>query len=132
MFKFKLLAGRHDEPDRTRPQNAHGRHPRRIYREGEVVETDVDLAKRFNVPGYPPKFAAVEEPAERIVYVDRPVPAEAAGAVATADIPSAEKLSEMSLAELRQFAEDEEIDVDGATTKSTVIRLIRASLAGVG
>lgn len=94
-MKFQLLAGRHITGQKEE---------RRIYRIGDVIESDDDLVKRFGGD----KFQRVDDDAK------------------ATDVNDSRRatLEAMTLKELRKFADDEEIDLGGASRKNEIINVI--------
>ena len=96
MPKFKLIAGRHitgkTEQDR------------KIYRIGDVVESDRDLVERFGKD----KFQRVGDDAVATV-----VNGEARA-----------ELEAMSVRDLRELAEADEVELGNATRKNEIIRVL--------
>jgi hypothetical protein len=152
MRKFRLLVGQHIEPDpkaksyKEDPENynpigiryfADGIH---IVNDVEtemigknVIESNIDLCQRFNIPGFPPKFEELYES-----YPSAGIPQ----APSTDDFLIAElksrgyevsrdTLDTMNLKELTALAAEEEIDLKGATKKEDIIRIIRSSHVNV-
>lgn len=74
---------------------------------GGYVDSDVDLAKKY--PSQPPKF----------VRIDRMVEQEEA---------VTDELSGMTRAELVEYAQAHEIDLDGCTTKAQILERLKVML----
>lgn len=111
LLRFKLLAGGHIGVDpRTKKE--------RVYRAGEIVESETDLAERFNsrIPGSPRKF-------ERI-FNDTAYGSEQA----KKEDEFLSTLDSMNLKELLKVAEEEEIDLKGATKREDILKIIKASV----
>lgn len=114
---FKLLRGYHK--DWTYRTDAEGRRQtssQRLYKPGETVESDRDLAKLFNHPGSI-KFERLPDPPQST----------AQPAVAVAERPDVD-LDSMTLRDLQALAETEEIDLGGAKTKDQMVKVIRQAL----
>ena len=106
-MKFELLSGIH----------AHGHgETRRIYMPGAVIESDVDLAQRFNTPGSVRFRPVVEEPAT----ASDPTPA--------ATNSTTKAFESMTLAELREMAEAEELEISPKATKVELIAKLSAAM----
>lgn len=100
---FKLLNGLHDQGDG------------KVYRRGDVVNSKQDLEKRFG----PAKFQRVADPAQ--VKEEEPV--------ASAPVSVQDEFSDMTVAELKQFAASEEIDLGSASRKDEILAVIREVVA---
>jgi len=98
MYAFKILGGSLDVGDG------------KVYQKGDVVRSEQELDKQFG----PRKFQRLDG-----------VAPEATTAVVEDDFSD---LENMSLAELRKFAEDEEIDLEGATRKEATLAIIRKAM----
>ena len=92
-MRFKLLSGVHTEGHQETYKQ---------YERGDVIETDVDLVKKFNRPGST-KFERVEDNASL----------------------NTDEFSAMTVAELRAFAEGEEIDLGEISRKSDILDALR-------
>lgn len=103
---YKLLRGRHVE----------GRgDDRKTYKRSDRITTDKDLLK-FNKPGIAPKFELLS-----IGREDAEETGEAAPSLAN------DALEDLTVAQLRHIAEEEEIDLGGAARKDEIIARIRAA-----
>lgn len=67
--RFKLLASQHIEADRSQPKNEMGRYRTRVFKAGELIDSDRDLAalfeNKFEFQGefdVPEKTTVVEPP----------------------------------------------------------------------
>lgn len=104
-MKFRMIRGRHSDTT--------GR-----YIKGDVIESDIDLAAKFNSPGSI-KFVKVSD--------DTPATDPSAKKSDLPDVDSEDEgeipaqYSNYTVAELRTIAEDEEIDLGGATKKSEIV-----------
>lgn len=123
--RFRLLEGKHAEkvPGAVPPE------PRDImYVVGDVFDSNYDLDRRYNAPGYPPKFERVSihvPTTASQVKPAAPVDTEAVRANAPhIDEDSLETFSEMSVQELQAHAISEEIDIAGCNTKEELIARI--------
>lgn len=127
MKKYKILHGQHSDkaPDGSR----------RIYKgvNGDVIESKVDLCERFNVKGYEPRFVEVSQ-SEKSKFTSTMAKNRTidGGDVAVLDPPVEAKV-ELTLREeledkhpktLKKWAEDNEYDVDGITSKEEMINAI--------
>lgn len=128
-MRFRVLRGRHvvglNNPqtgERKRVYyaerfvNKQGEIETRPGPDGDVVETNVDLAAIHNVPGLPPKFLRLEDKAP-------PEPQPAPPAQLNDD-----ELEAMTLQELREFAGQEGVDVASLRSKQDVLQRIRGAL----
>lgn len=114
MPRYRVLVGGHQDKN----GDYHARHPdpKRRY-----VTTDKDLVKMFGAN----KFRKVddaedEEEAEADADKEAPVVGSVTGS----------ELEAMSAKELKKFAEELEIDVEGLSKKEDLIRAIKTSEAG--
>lgn len=98
-MKFRLMHGIHDQGDG------------RLYKRGDVVVSDQELDKRF---GYN-RFQRLDD--------------QAAVSSAPSNEPVDDVFSDMTVAELKKFAEEEEIDLDGATKKDVILAVIRRAVS---
>lgn len=98
-MKFRLTHGMHDQGDG------------RVYKRGDVVVSDQELDKRF---GYN-RFQRLDD--------------QAALAPPPANESVDDVFSDMTVAELKKFAEEEEIDLDGATKKDVILAVIRRAMS---
>ena len=101
MYEFQLLRGVHDQGGQT-------------YYPGEIFTSEQDLAARFNLPGSPERVALIQE--------FEPPPDE---------IPEPPKgdLEQMTLADLREMAAAEGIDVEGLGKKAELVERMKAALS---
>ncbi len=83
---------------------------------GDIFESSKDILK-FNVKGFPPKFAAVTDLVKEAVQPDR-------GSSSSSDGLDKDLLA-MSPEELRSFAKEAEVDISGVRKKEDIIRLIQ-------
>jgi len=105
MYQFELIAGRHVDEKGTK------------YQRGDRISSNVELDKRFGSN----KFRRIQP--------------EQGGGTATVqaepeqdDWESELDLERMSVRELRVFAEQEEIDLEGCTRKAQIVERIREHL----
>lgn len=155
IMKFRVLQGLHIDTDPKNPGQD------KIYAPGSIVSTPQDLVKRYNAPGSV-KFERVDEYAVDANYNPlhrRPdeTPEEyrtrmselanAALEAATAEITTSSQeegeneslsaspeqvLETMTVDELTKHAQEEEIDLQGATKKKDIIRIIKNAAVLVG
>jgi len=107
-MRFKVLRGCHAEG-------------KRVYQRGEVVTTDVDLAKRFNSPGSI-KFQQLPD--------DSPVQQAAEAGYDSADEPSVVQLEAYTVKQLRDLADSNDVDLVGFTKKEEIINALREAQVG--
>jgi hypothetical protein len=111
--KFRLIRGSHNEGGKT-------------YKKGDTFESKSNLLLH-NTPGVQPKFVKVKRNPE---YIEEAEPI-AAAKPAKPTHPTTEEdratLESMSVNQLKAMAEEEEIDLDGATRKDDIIEKILAS-----
>ena len=98
MQTFKLVAGRH-----IHGKDENGKQI--VFKPGDTVKSEINLIERFGTD----KFQLVDSK----TLVSRSDPND--------------ELAELTVRELRQYAEAEEIDVSTATKKSELIALITAA-----
>lgn len=138
-FRFKVANGSHVT---GRGEN------KVIHKRGDIIETDQDLSKHNKLG--PPRFVRVyedgstDEGSQVVVTRSSPMdqqPGESDAAysarllevaAAKADTAKAKeeddlKLEKMTVAQLRQFAADEEIDLEGETTKDAILKILRTA-----
>ena len=99
MYQFELLAGGHVGEDGTR------------YGRGDRVSSKLELDKRFGSD----KFRRIVENGESVA----PPP------VQSDVVDEKLNLDAMTVQQLRDFAEQEEIDLEGATKKADIVAVIR-------
>lgn len=135
---FKLLAGKHTQKESNGIS--------KTYRPGDVIDSKHDLVKLFNSHPTTPKFERVDERTMRgdissvvqtvtpshVVQAASPSPAPAApqSSAQTAVAPSRQSidgLDSMSVKELQLLAQEEEIDLRGASKKEEIIKIIRGA-----
>lgn len=148
-YKFKVLAGKHAEGKGA---------DLRVYRKDETIDTDYDLAKKFNGPySNMKKFELISdsgptaEPSKSPPNLSGSAPSAVVAAakqgfdtinppkpvvpepVKTQPNPKQydDTLESMNEVELRKFAEAEEIDLGNAKNKKDMLRAIRAATANV-
>lgn len=109
-MRFELLAGAHTDGEVSQGNRV-------IYRPGDVIETDVDLAKMFGSD----KFRKMDE-SEPNTPKKRPQSQQ------VVTVPTREELNKMSMADLRALAAEEEIDVSTTSKKEEVVNMIISSL----
>lgn len=114
------------------------------YKKGAKFVTDADMNK-FNTLPHAPKYKLVREATEAEIlqfqaekgFTGTPTPPHIADEGEESEIedktsvPVVDSLSAMTVAELKTLAEDEEIDLDGATKKDAILKLIRDARAAV-
>lgn len=96
MFKFKLVAGVHSEGGK-------------VYKRGDVFESKTDL-RAHNKPG-----------SERFIFLSE----EAIAASNQAKEDEADAFKEMTVAELKSYAAEGDIDLSGAYNKADIIARIK-------
>lgn len=122
-MKFALLHGHHCEPHPTEkvsysPGNAPIAADIRYEqsRDAEnptIIETERDLCALFNQPGTPPKFRRMDD------YVPD-------GYELRKKDEVDDDLESLSVKDLVEYAQSEEIDLKGRKTKAEIIKIIRA------
>lgn len=97
MFKFKLMSGVHAEAGN-------------VYKRGDVFESKTDL-RAHNKPGEPERYIFLSEAALQ--------------AESQAKEDESDALKEMTVAELRSYAAEGEVDLSGAYNKADIIARIK-------
>lgn len=135
MNRFRLNTGKHQQKEDKTGKS-------RLYRQGEIIETEADLSK-LNTGGGTPKFERLEDRSERRRY-EEPTPATTTPTVvppSPASSPSLpqgtpskatqseagyteSELAGMTVNELKELAAEDEIDVKGAQTKAELIKVL--------
>jgi hypothetical protein len=110
MATYKLLAGQHVEKD------AEGN--RKKYKAGQYVSSKLDLERRHGTR----KFRKIsdDDVAPAVAKLDDPTQPKA-----KRQPPVNDALDDMTVEQLKQLAEDDEIDLSGATRKADIIQKIR-------
>ncbi len=153
MARFKLLVGSHSQD-----VEVDGKIVTHSYKvennKCPIIDSDTDLCKRFNTPGFPGKFEQVPDnvkPSKPVVVTGgdaapkapkaRPFSAPQGYELEEKNetAPKADKESEeeeggtgedtydsMTVAQLREHAAEEEIPLHGATTKADIIKALRS------
>lgn len=127
MSKFRVLVGKHVEQLGI----VEGEVKTRSYSAGEVVSSNRPLDEIHNKPGAM-KFERLHEEPRPSQAVQEPsgTPATAAASpAAVAQTFSLEQLERMSVPDLQKLAEEEEIDLKGASKKQDLIRIIREAFS---
>lgn len=141
-YKYKLTKGKHT--DRQGPYgpldlNGNPRRTLRTFKAGDVFESNTNLAEVFNTSNSV-KFEPLEDnhpvPKANLLPNDTPqTKPSAAPALSPAPAPTPppaaevdDTLDTMTVAELKKFAAEEDIDLAGATTKADILATIRASV----
>ncbi len=116
MAKFKLLAGKHVEGGKR-------------YVPGNVIDSKSDLSK-FNTPGYAPKFEEVPDstPASPGQALHTPNAIKEGEKKEPVVAPPKYKLDGMSVKQLQDVADAEEVDVKGLKTPVEMIAKLKKEL----
>lgn len=129
-YLFQVLAGQHWEAGEVTDDTG-----RKVIKDikygpgsphGDLIETDVELDKRFNQPPYSIKFKRVGEGAERDAKMIELQAEKQKVTSAQTGLKSA--LEKMPRAELVAWAEEQEIDLGGAQKREDVLRVILGTL----
>jgi len=129
-MKFRVLDGKHQVFERTTtPDGESNSRNIRVtqYPRGSIIESDVDLVKRF-AKSHVKKYKRVPDdtPVSTALEAD-PEPE----SVSTLEAPEPEDaLSDMTKAQLLEVAEEENIDLGGATLKADIRAVIRQYAGG--
>jgi len=102
-----------------------------VYRKGDVVDSASDLTK-FNSPNST-KFERVQEQEIDALQRDKNSPVHQAALEGAAELAPdiaglRDTLGEMTIAELRKLAEDEEIELSSTMNKTEIITAIRGAM----
>lgn len=117
---FKLLRGYHRDWSHKIDRDTRQRTTtKRMFKPGEVVESEKDLAKLFNRPGSV-KFERLPDPPQAQISQSQET-------VAVQRKPDVD-LEAMTVRDLRELAEQEEIDLSGATTKEQIVKALRQAM----
>ncbi len=144
-MRFKVLAGKHTCKEHQGVKDGDGRPLKtmKVYRAGEVIDTDTDLAAKFNHPPGAVKFERLVEDAPRPQPVHnapapspahattpqqpQPAPQQVAQPQPARAAKGPDKYDSMSVKELTDFAAECEVDLRGATRKEEIVKILRAS-----
>lgn len=118
MAFFRVLGGEHTESEKDETGKL------KVYKRGEIVETDKDLVKLFGDKFY--KLSDGEVSAERS-GVAQAARDGASGLAATAVVED-DGLEGMKVDALRKMAEEMEIELDPGMKKDEIIRVIRTAM----
>lgn len=147
-FKFRLLRGRHIETVGRTEGNKPITRVHQVERDPvtklpicPIIETDHDLDKMFNVPGFAPKFERLYDDAKVPVDPTQRFPGETLQSYLARLASLQEQISmeitsklasvdKMNKSELEDFAEQEEIDLAGAKTVDEMRKFIKSTLTG--
>lgn len=118
-MRFKVLSGKHAQKDKDGKVV--------VYRQGDIVETNSDLVAKFNSPNAV-KFERVEDGPtvqQRPASAAQPTPAQPS--LAPRDVKEFHAaIDKMNLAELKQLAEDDEVDLKGETDIHKIRKVLKA------
>ncbi len=120
MKRFRLLRGVHGDKNGK-------------YKKGDIIETETDLVEKFNADGFPAKFQRLEDtpdkrkPDTSSVAVLDPEEDEDSDPGDTDEF-TREDIESMNVKELRELAEENEIDISGAKGKQAILKAILAEL----
>lgn len=121
IYKFKLLRGSHglggySTLKEGRNRRTHGT----VYHKGDTFETEVDLLKKFG-PSSKAKFELLSTREPESESCEEPEP----------EAVENDGLEDMSLKELRAYAREEGLDLEGARSKKDAVRALREGLEQV-
>lgn len=130
--RYRLKAGIHitwhpGSKPLTKQEIADGvKRPEKIYKAGDVVDSDVDLVAKYGFEKFElmPHSYLTQAP---VAMHQEPERAPAAPEAPTESEPtrwSIEDLQGMTLTELREVATEESVDLRGATKKEDIIRIL--------
>lgn len=107
------------------------------FKKGSQFITDADMSK-YNTLTYAPKYKLIGEATEEEILqfqaekgFNGESKSEPIEESETPSIPPNDSLEAMTVAELKTLAEDEEIDLDGATKRNDILQRIRDARAAV-
>lgn len=122
-MRFQLLSGHHNQGEVDEQGVAiiyQGGIPGQY--DGDILESKTDLAARFNVKGFAPKF--------RRVPSLTPLQRYGVDGAGSKDDPT-DGLDALTVAELREFAAQEEVELGQATSKADIIEVIRLEKSAI-
>ncbi len=126
MPRFRLKHGKHSQKEPVldadgKPQKDRNGKPMlapKIYAQGETFESQHDLVALFNRPG--------AEKFERVGGEDRPQWRDESPPAPPPSTPE-KTLEQMTVAELKSLAAEEEVDVKGAEKKEELVQRLRSA-----
>jgi hypothetical protein len=143
MARYRLLRGSHIEAHfrLSNPKDPASAviDESKVYQRGDIIETEDDLLKYNGGPMDPKKFELVldeltdlksmlsarEKLEQRIKVAQAAEEGFRTSQTDAAKYPANDTLESMSVAELRKYAEEEEIDLGAATKKDQILNIIR-------
>ena len=102
----------------------------------DIIETDQDLAARYNIPGVAPRVTKLGEstididvasPSNTSSRIEDDVNVETSTEQEETNDPLLVELQSMTVNQLREMAEDDEIDLGTATRKDEIVKAIYAA-----
>ena len=115
LMKFRLHAGTHEQAKPGDPKTTE--HFQVLPNQPlPIIESEIDLAARFNVPGYAPRYERIINDEPQVIHRQKTV---------LVDLAALEK---KPINEVVGFAQDNEIDVTGLKDKKQVIDAIKTAL----
>jgi len=102
----------------------------------DIIETDQDLAARYNIPGVAPRVTNLGEstididvasPSNTSSRIEDDVNVETSTEQEETNDPLLVELQSMTVNQLREMAEDDEIDLGTATRKDEIVKAIYAA-----
>lgn len=119
-YRYKVLRGRHCQESTINPKTGK-KTKNKVYNKGDVVETHVKLDKKFGKAKF--ELLGTVERAKPVEDVEVDEEWEGGEEV------ESDGLDDMSVRELRSYAQEEEIDLGRASRKSDIVDVIREELA---
>lgn len=141
MMKFRLLAGQHIQKEDVKDDSGKvvineetGKPERasRVYNQGDVVPSETDLVKKLGAS----KFQLIDsgkKSRKEQALAEQGAKNRARSEQGTEDDSRAEEVTDtfddMTVAELKDYAAENEIDLEGAHLKADIVKKIRESEA---
>jgi len=134
-MKFKLLVGKHidDDPADREQARKEGRKPRdKVYVEGDIIETHLDLCKlNPDDPSMRKKFDRLPDDYVPPPPAPKAPPAQAQQPPAKVTTNDMTVLESMTEAELRKYCAEEEIDLAGVKGgKDGILKALKGMAVG--
>lgn len=140
-LKYRLLAGSHVQNDANGKEDMFRAYPARSreYPRGlqPIIESSVDLCRRFNKPGFPKKFERVPQSTptslpDKLVREEEETEEEFfEETVAPSMDQVIASIDNMTVEQLKAFADEEEIDLSTAKTKAEIVKVIKSTTASL-
>lgn len=109
-------------------KESYGLKPRRVYEQGDIIESEVDLCGMNGKHPMVPKFARADD--DVAAMVPPPYQTEDTKVQEGFKDHHEDTLDSMTVSELQRVAEAQEIDISGKKSKAELIKAIRNAPAG--